>query len=72
MEAAAAVTLRVNGHQREAPTGWTVADLVAELAPDVRMVAVERNGAIVPRAAWSATALAQGDRLEVVRFVQGG
>ena len=56
----------------EAPAGWTVADLVAALAGDSRLVAVERNGAIVPRARWSETPLATGDRIEVVRFVQGG
>jgi sulfur carrier protein len=73
--AAPPLALRVNGRDQEAPAGWTVADLVAALAGDpsqVRLVAVERNGAIVPRARWSETPLATGDRLEVVRFVQGG
>ena len=35
-------------------------------------VAVERNGAIVPRAEFAATVLEAGDRLEIVRFVGGG
>jgi thiamine biosynthesis protein ThiS len=35
-------------------------------------VAVERNGLLVPRAAFAGTRLAAGDRLEVVHFVQGG
>ncbi len=35
-------------------------------------VAVERNGAIVPRPQWASTLLQSGDRLEVVHFVGGG
>lgn len=69
---APSLTLRVNGRDREAPAHWTVADLVAALAADARMVAVERNGVIVPRARWAETPLACGDSLEIVRFVQGG
>lgn len=46
--------------------------LIAELALKGDRVAVEHNGEIVPRAAWSQTALTEGDRLEVVHFVGGG
>jgi thiamine biosynthesis protein ThiS len=35
-------------------------------------VAVEMNREIVPRAQWQATALKDGDRLEIVHFVGGG
>jgi sulfur carrier protein len=69
---ASGLALVVNGAEREVPAGTTVADLVAGLAPEARQVAVERNGEIVPRARWSATPLAAGDRVEIVRFVQGG
>jgi len=66
------ISARVNGHERRLPASWTVADLVAELGVEPRTVAVERNGEIAPRARWSEIALADGDRLEIVRFVQGG
>ena len=66
------LAIRVNGDERDCPAGWTVADFVAGLGSDPRTVAVERNGEIVTRARWSATALAEGDRLEIVQFVQGG
>jgi len=33
---------------------------------------VELNREIVPRASWQATALKDGDRLEIVHFVGGG
>jgi thiamine biosynthesis protein ThiS len=66
------VRLSVNGSEREIPSATSIAALVAELAPEARLVAVERNGEIVPRARWAETTLAGGDRVEIVRFVQGG
>ncbi|HKU32074.1 MULTISPECIES: sulfur carrier protein ThiS [Arthrobacter] len=35
-------------------------------------VAVARNSEVVPRSQWAATALAEGDELEIVTAVQGG
>ncbi|MFD0045218.1 sulfur carrier protein ThiS [Pseudarthrobacter scleromae] len=35
-------------------------------------VAVARNAQVVPRSLWSATALAEGDDVELVTAVQGG
>ncbi|HEY5290383.1 MAG TPA: sulfur carrier protein ThiS [Caulobacteraceae bacterium] len=63
--------LTVNGEDRlEAASD--IADLVARLGFDARKVAVERNLAIVPRSLWAATALTEGDRIEIVHFVGGG
>jgi sulfur carrier protein len=62
----------LNGEAREVAAGATVLDLLAELGRHPRTVAVERNGDILPRERYGATALAQGDRLEIVGFVQGG
>jgi sulfur carrier protein len=50
----------------------TVADLVRELALEGKRVAVERNGEIVPKSSHALTALAAGDRIEVVAAVGGG
>jgi thiamine biosynthesis protein ThiS len=66
------LSARVNGRERRLPARWTVADLVADLGVEPRTVAVERNGEIAPRARWNEIALADGDRIEIVRFVQGG
>ena len=66
------LVLQVNGEPREVAPGATVADLLAGLGRDPRTVAVERNGELLPRAAFAATRLAAGDRIEVVHFVQGG
>lgn len=62
----------LNGESRKVPEGATVLDLLAELGRHPRTVAVEHNGEILPRERYEATALRDGDRLEVVGFVQGG
>jgi thiamine biosynthesis protein ThiS len=64
--------LHINGEQREFPEGLTVAALVAQLGMKPDRVAVELNLEIVPRTQWDATALKNGDKLEVVHFVGGG
>lgn len=63
--------IQVNGEDREVKAA-TILALVEELGLDVRKVAVERNLEIVPRSLHGATALADGDRIEVVQFVGGG
>jgi sulfur carrier protein len=63
--------LVVNGEEREVAAA-TVTALVSELGLDPRKVAVERNLEIVPRSTYEATALADGDRIEIVQFVGGG
>jgi sulfur carrier protein len=65
--------IRVNGH--DMPLGAaTVADFLAQQAVDVgpRGIAVALNGSVVPRSAWSETALKPGDDIEIVRAMQGG
>jgi thiamine biosynthesis protein ThiS len=63
--------IQVNGEERQT-TAATILALVEELGLDVRKVAVERNLEIVPRSLHGQTALADGDRIEVVQFVGGG
>ncbi|MDP3800553.1 sulfur carrier protein ThiS [Brevundimonas sp.] len=63
--------LQVNGELREVAAA-TILALVEELGLDARKVAVERNLEIVPRSLHGATALAEGDRIELVQFVGGG
>jgi sulfur carrier protein len=67
-----AIAVTVNGERRELPAGSTVADLVAALGLKPTQVAVERNKELVRRPDHATTALADGDRLEVVTFFGGG
>jgi sulfur carrier protein len=68
------MTIWVNGEDRELTAGATVADAVeATGAPaDGRGLAAAVDGEVVPRDRWRATALAEGQRVEVVQAVQGG
>lgn len=64
--------VHLNGEPHRMAGGSTVLDLVAGLGRDPRTVAVELNGQIVRRGDYGTTLLQEGDRLEVVHFVQGG
>ena len=67
-------TITVNGEARAAPGGGTVAALLTEMGVPVdrRGVAVAVNGEIVSRERWSSARLDEGDRVDLVRPVQGG
>jgi sulfur carrier protein len=62
----------VNGEARECAPGMTVAQLLAELGLAGAAVAVERNQRLVPRTEHATSALADGDRIELVTLVGGG
>jgi thiamine biosynthesis protein ThiS len=64
--------IRLNGERRDVREGTSVAALVAELGLRPEAVAVERNGRLVRRVEHEATALAEGDALEIVTLVGGG
>ncbi|MEX0899281.1 MAG: sulfur carrier protein ThiS [Gammaproteobacteria bacterium] len=64
--------ITLNGEQRSVSQGTTVAGLVAALKLGGRRVAVEVNGGVVPRGTQAATALADGDRVEIVHAIGGG
>jgi sulfur carrier protein len=66
------MTVIVNGEARELDDGATVADVVRALTDEERGVAVALNGEVVPRVAWPTTTLGDGERVEVLRAVQGG
>jgi sulfur carrier protein len=68
---AGVIDIVVNGarHETEATT---VADLVAELGLADARVATARNGDFVPARARTATAIAPGDRIEIVSPRHGG
>ncbi|MCR0985909.1 sulfur carrier protein ThiS [Streptomyces albidoflavus] len=61
----------VNGERRELAAGTTL-EALAELTSAPRGVAAAVNEAVVPRGAWTATVLGEGDRVEVLTAVQGG
>jgi len=66
------VRVTLNGEERELEPGLDLAGLLRGLGLNPHKVAVERNLAIVPRSLYSATALAEGDKIEIVHFIGGG
>ena len=64
--------IQLNGESREVPEGLDVPGLLAHLGLNPARVAIERNLEILPRAQWQGTAVAAGDRFEIVHFVGGG
>lgn len=66
--------LRINGEEREYAGEPKLAALLGELGvdPSVPGVAVAVNARVVPRREIDSIALADGDRVEIVRAVQGG
>ena len=66
------IGIRVNGKERELEEGVTVVGYLAQLGFDPRIVAIELNGEILKRDLFATTVLGEGDRMEIVRFVQGG
>jgi thiamine biosynthesis protein ThiS len=64
--------IQVNGEQREAASGTTVADLLTLLNVRGDRVAVELNLEIVDRTEFPSRALAEGDRVEIISFIGGG
>jgi len=62
----------INGSSEQFPQQISVARLLAERGLAGKRVAVERNGEIVPKSRHEETALAAGDRIEIVVAVGGG
>ena len=64
--------VRVNGEDRELADGTSLPELLDALGLGVGWVVVERNGTALLRSEVTATTLADGDVLELVRAVAGG
>jgi thiazole synthase len=62
----------INGESRDVSGINSVEALLSDLGLDSRKVAVELNLEIVPKSAYGATAVCDGDKLEIVHFIGGG
>ncbi len=67
-------TVTLNGEPRAVPEGLTVEALLRHVGrdPSVPGVAVAVADRVVRRADWASTAVADGDRVEVITAAQGG
>jgi len=66
------ILITVNGESRRFEEPLNCSQLLARLALADKRVALERNGAIVPRSRFPDEMLIDGDRLEIVVAVGGG
>lgn len=65
------ITIQLNGESRMVKAG-TLAELVAELGLQQRMIAIERNLEVVPKSEYGSTCLEADDRIELVHMIGGG
>ena len=68
----ATIVLKLNGGQVTTQAGTTLAELLVARGVERRMIAIEYNGEILPRAEYDTTILSDGDQLEIVHMVGGG
>jgi thiamine biosynthesis protein ThiS len=66
------IALQVNGKKIELEGPMPLTGYLEILGVTPRSVAVEHNGMIIERDAYSATTLRDGDVVEIVRMVGGG
>ena len=66
------LTITLNGHPHALAADTTIATLLIDLGYAQKRVAIERNGAIVPRSVHDATFIEAGNQLEIVQAIGGG
>lgn len=66
------MNITLNGKPQQLERIHTIAELIAFLGYQGKRIAVEANGDIVPKSQHSATALTEGDQIEIVVAVGGG
>ena len=64
--------IKINGIEKEVPANTTVHKYLESHGYRIHLVAVERNGNIVPKSAYYTTLLCDLDEVEIVSFVGGG
>lgn len=62
----------INGKSCPEATGMTVSDYLEHAGYAAARVAVEYNGAILPKSMYGETVIAEDDIIEIVAFVGGG
>ena len=64
--------ITVNGESRRVEPGTTLQELLTQMDVNCDALVVQRNDDILGQELFSTTQLADGDSLELVRFVGGG
>lgn len=72
MSESEAISVVLNGKEREVPGGLSVEALLESLGLNPALVVVEKNREILNRNLYSETPVEAGDMFELVHFVGGG
>ena len=68
------MTIHLNGQTQDIPSNSTIHDVVVHCCgePVPQGVAVALNQMVIPRQEWAATAVSDGDEIEVLWASSGG
>ena len=64
--------IKVNGKELPCPENKTYKELLEESGYNLKRVALELNGDILPKAEFANTQIRDNDQVEIVCFVGGG
>ena len=65
-------TIKLNHRRHPWREGMTVSSLMAENNFEFSYIIVKINGAVIEEEAWAETAIAAGDKVEIVHVFGGG
>ena len=66
------IEIQLNGERAEFLNNFTIQELLTKLSIDKKKVAVELNGAVVPKQEYAFIKFANKDVVEIVTFIGGG
>jgi len=64
--------MTVNGKETTVQEGTLLKDYLEDSGCDLRIIAVGKNGVIVPKSSFATESLSDSDTLEIMRLVGGG
>ena len=64
--------VKVNGQEAELETGTSLELLVSAYRLKPEQIVIELNRKVPAKAVWATTLLAEGDEVEIVKFLGGG
>ena len=65
-------TIKLNHRQYPWREGATISTLMAENHFDYSYIIAKINGAVIEEEAWTGTAIAAGDKVEIIHIFGGG
>ena len=64
--------IQLNGKKIVVKTNYSILDLLKKYKLTKKKVAIEYNGAIIPRSNYKKKYLKNNDKIEIVHFIGGG